>query len=93
MTDNSQNRSFTLPENFSTPRFKFGDWVETSDGDVGMIVGMSFNRSYFDKYWMYDLDLRIDSLNYHTYQGRFSESPCEFSFGESGLKKLKENGR
>lgn len=91
MTDNPQNRSFTLPEDFPTPCFKFGDWVETTDGDVGRIVGMSLYKSdALGQYWMYNLDLRTDSPGYELYQGGFEESPCCFSFGEWDLKKSKE---
>ena len=57
-------RCLKLPESFPTPRFTFGDWVETDENDVGMIVGMTLCRLGPESWWIYELDLTIDSPNF-----------------------------
>lgn len=99
MTDNSENRCIRVPDDFPTPRFNFGDWVQTYEGDLGMIVGMILNNNGSARYWMYELDLTTDSPNFSIYQGCFfddedceevSNSPCCYSFNESVLNLQSE---
>ena len=71
--DVPQNRSFTLPESFSTPRFKFGDWVEVEEGYAGMIIGMTVTGFAPDDFWMYQIDFPRDSLSFWLYGGVFFE--------------------
>jgi len=63
-------RNLPLPENFPSPRFKFGDIVRTNDGDEGQIVGISCCRLGLNQYWWnYELDLFVESPNFSRYQG------------------------
>lgn len=64
----TESRCLKLPESFPTPRFSFGDWVKTDEDDVGMIVGMCVFRLGPDAWWMYELDITIESPNFWSYQ-------------------------
>ncbi|GGA58669.1 hypothetical protein [Okeania sp. KiyG1] len=62
-------RNLSLPDGFPSPRFKFGDFVRTNEGDEGQVVGMSLYRRGLDEYWWnYELDLCIESPNFQLYQ-------------------------
>ena len=93
-------RNLSLPDGFPSPRFKFGDFVRTNEGDEGQVVGMSLYRHDLDEYWWsYELDLCIESPNFESYQGRdiadrrfgYSEkdSPANYDWNEWQLTLVK----
>lgn len=78
------SRSITLPSNFPTPKYKFGDVVTTDESDFGTVVGMTLVRHQGNIWWYYDVSLFKHSTNYFVYQNEV-EGLSSVSYPETAL--------
>ena len=91
----ANSHHLNLPQNFPSPKFQFGDLVRTHEGDDGEVVGMILQRSQYRAWWMYKLDLYMDSPNFWEKQGDLlcssweeEISPCPNYYEEFQLTEL-----